>query len=904
MTQRLTRIAVSLAVLLVPAPMYAQTGQRSAIEGVVTDPQGAVVRDITVALSGDRLIGGRRTITTDALGHFRFVELLPGTYDVEASAQGFKTIRRSHIVLPVETTYTVPFALQVADVAESVEVPATRALIDVRSAASPTIFDQPLLQDVPTNRTLDGVLGLTPGVTTPTPLYGVQGEVAFGGPQMSGNAITVDGVNTSGASLGFPTTEMHYNWFEQVQVSALGAPAEYGTFTGALANGVLRSGSNRVSGMGEYLTRRPSWTANNTGDVPADQQEFLPPTTLLTWWDLNGQVGAPIVRDRLWIFGGTSGLHHTYRSYGYPGPGATEERSNRTLVKMDGALTRNVTLQGFISRDARDTEGTGLSIWNTAESRADTTNRTQTWNVRANAVLSSKTMLTLRGSGYFSSGTAMPHPPATIDGPSPSSDQSTGIACCNSFWDERHNSSTAFEATASHYRQGRWGRHDIKGGFEYEVSPSEDRSGIPTNQRLTTNNGVLVTVETWNGDHPSVTGKHAALYVQDRWTLNGRITLEPGLRAEFNRGTIPGVASDFTTSPVALRLGVAWDLTGTQSTVLRAHYGRFYDPLYTDVYSYFQQGVHSPHIFYSVQDGQHTELFRYTEESSVPPSSTFSQSHVDQWVLGLERAVGPHTTVQLQYVNRRFGDLIGWVDPRIDEWIPYEVGDPGPDGIPGTSDDGGMFTAYQSYPGNRTLLLSNPLAAYRQYNGVQLITTRRFADRWQYQVSYSWSRSNGTVDDVYGTNATYWSMNPNGYGANKNVEARGAVPPTFDYSEFKAIGSYRPPWLGGFTTGMALRWHNGTRWQRDAFVTDPIRIGFPAEPVGSRTTPSIGGLDLRVEKTFGLRRDSRLGLYADFFNVTNVGRATGYDSGSGPNFGKATTWTDPREAQIGLRYSF
>jgi hypothetical protein len=54
MTQRLTRIAVSLAVLLVPAPMYAQTGQRSAIEGVVTDPQGAVVRDITVALSGDR----------------------------------------------------------------------------------------------------------------------------------------------------------------------------------------------------------------------------------------------------------------------------------------------------------------------------------------------------------------------------------------------------------------------------------------------------------------------------------------------------------------------------------------------------------------------------------------------------------------------------------------------------------------------------------------------------------------------------------------------------------------------------------------------------------------------------------------------------------------------------------
>jgi hypothetical protein len=157
---------------------------------------------------------------------------------------------------------------------------------------------------------------------------------------------------------------------------------------------------------------------------------------------------------------------------------------------------------------------------------------------------------------------------------------------------------------------------------------------------------------------------------------------------------------------------------------------------------------------------------------------------------------------------------------------------------------------------------------------------------------------------VYGTNATYWSMNPNGYGANKNVEARGAVPPTFDYSEFKAIGSYRPPGLGGFTTGMGA-----PLAQRDAVGSEmhssrPIRIGFPAEPVGSRTTPSIGGLDLRVEKTFGLRRDSRLGLYADFFNVTNVGRATGYDSGRGPTSGRPRHGRIREEAQIGLRYSF
>ena len=226
---------------------------------------------------------------------------------------------------------------------------------------------------------------------------------------------------------------MHYNWFEQVQVSALGAPAEF--------RNLHRGAGQRCAPVWQQSRIRHGRVPHETaqldgeqhGDVPADQQEFLPPTTPLTWWDLNGQLGAPVVRDRLWIFGGTSGLHHTYRSYGYPGPGATDERTSRTLVKMDGALTRNVTLQGFISRDASDTEGIGLSIWDTAESRADTTNRTQTWNVRANAVLSSTTMVTLQGSGYFGSSAAMPHPPATMDGPSPSSDQATSVACCNSF---------------------------------------------------------------------------------------------------------------------------------------------------------------------------------------------------------------------------------------------------------------------------------------------------------------------------------------------------------------------------------------------------------------------------------------------------------------------------------------
>ena len=76
------------------------------------------------------------------------------------------------------------------------------------------------------------------------------------------------------------------------------------------------------------------------------------------------------------------------------------------------------------------------------------------------------------------------------------------------------------------------------------------------------------------------------------------------------------------------------------------------------------------------------------------------------------------------------------------------------------------------------------------------------------------------------------------------------------------------------------------------------------KPIGERRTPDVGGLDVRLEKTFDLPRSGRVGVYVDLFNLTNLGRATGYNPTSGPDFMKVTSWTDPRQGQIGVRYSF
>ena len=311
-------LVVSL-LFLGPTRARAQTFQRSALEGTVTDSNGGVIVGASVALEGTRLLGGPWTVATDGRGHYRFGQLLPGSYDVSVTAQGFRPARRTGIALPVETTYTVDVALSVGSLTERVDVSASRALIDVRSSSSPTILTEPLLHDLPTTRTLTSLLSLAPGVTTTPPLNGYVGEVAYGGTQGSGNGITVDGVNLTESTLGDQWSRVHYNWLEEAQVVGPGAPAEYGTFTGAIVNGVLRSGSNRLRGMAELLSIRPRWTADNLVKYPATLAKPIPPKTILSWWDLNGQMGLPLVKDRLWLFTGVSGVHHEYRRDGYRG---------------------------------------------------------------------------------------------------------------------------------------------------------------------------------------------------------------------------------------------------------------------------------------------------------------------------------------------------------------------------------------------------------------------------------------------------------------------------------------------------------------------------------------------------------------------------------------------------------
>src|SRR5436190_11404938 len=98
--------------LAVASTAAGQLPERSAIVGSVSDSTGAVVQDAEVRLTGTQLIGGARSITTDASGQYRFTGLLPGSYEVAATRQGLRPEVRRGVVLPVDTTYDVNFVLE------------------------------------------------------------------------------------------------------------------------------------------------------------------------------------------------------------------------------------------------------------------------------------------------------------------------------------------------------------------------------------------------------------------------------------------------------------------------------------------------------------------------------------------------------------------------------------------------------------------------------------------------------------------------------------------------------------------------------------------------------------------------------------------------------------------------
>jgi hypothetical protein len=303
--------AAALFVLLLPAAARAQ----ASITGVVKDTSGAVLPGVTVEAASPALIEKVRAAVTDGSGQYRIENLRPGDYEVTFALTGFRSVRRPGIELTGSFVATVNADLQVGSLEETITVSGEAPVVDVQSAKRQEVLSNDVVAAIPTGRSYNALMVLIPGVqvTSADIATGPCGACTFGvhGRNNEGR-VQVDGIG-QGASLAGTTSGLITDPgnAQEVNVTTSGGLGEAET-SGPIMNFVPKTGGNTVHGSFFSSGSNSAMQGDNfTTELKA--AGLVAPSSLQKAWDVNGSVGGPLKKDKLWYFatGRTQGAVRT-----------------------------------------------------------------------------------------------------------------------------------------------------------------------------------------------------------------------------------------------------------------------------------------------------------------------------------------------------------------------------------------------------------------------------------------------------------------------------------------------------------------------------------------------------------------------------------------------------------------
>ena len=219
----ISMIAISTALFLMGGMSYAQI-RTGTIEGTVKDTTGEFLPGATVGLSGEKLLGGVRSVMTNEKGKFRFPNLMPGEYELTFSLEGFQTVKRTKLRVSVASTVTVDVILEQATLEETVTVSAESPVVDVKKSVVSTIIDAELMEVLPMRRfTFFDFVETTPGVTTGGERTN-NWQSAMGSGTME-NTYYFEGVETTAPDNAGSWLWANPDQIEEIDVIVSGAPA-------------------------------------------------------------------------------------------------------------------------------------------------------------------------------------------------------------------------------------------------------------------------------------------------------------------------------------------------------------------------------------------------------------------------------------------------------------------------------------------------------------------------------------------------------------------------------------------------------------------------------------------------------------------------------------------------------
>jgi len=304
-----TRLAFFLLLFLgIHTVALAQQITTGVIQGTVTDATGALLLGVTVdAVNvGTNLT---RTQTTGGDGRFVFLQLPPGTYRLTFRLPAFASLVQEDVPLTVGQTVTLPVAMKVGAVTETVTVTGGTSVVDKTRTAAATTLGTLTVENIPNlGRKFEDLLTLTPGVSI---VQGPDGdEITFAGQRGIFNNISLDGGDYNNGFFGEQAggqraaVDITLEAIKEFQVIATGAPAEFGRTAGGVVNVITKSGTNKKSGSLFHFQRLAALTGDLSDGTRLEdfrREQF------------GGTFGGPLKTDKAFIFAALEGITGNFK---------------------------------------------------------------------------------------------------------------------------------------------------------------------------------------------------------------------------------------------------------------------------------------------------------------------------------------------------------------------------------------------------------------------------------------------------------------------------------------------------------------------------------------------------------------------------------------------------------------
>ena len=833
-----------------------------------------------------------------------------------------------------------------------ITVTAANPIVDVQNATIATNFAGPMLRDIPNQRDVFALLAQTPGITMPRPdvggnTAGTQSTYrAYG---LSGQSITtVDGVNiTAGAdNVG---AYIDYGALAEAQVAAAGNSAEV-PVAGAAVTTVIKSGTNTQHG--EFYADYK----------PGRHKRFTGAENYARYRDINGQLGGPFLKDRLWYFTSFRDQYTALTTAMFDRPpeeGGTQGQPFTTqtveyTIKLNHQLSGESTVT-FMTQLGKKYQpyrgGSGAGAYQyLVESTALQDSRSHIGKVGYMHVVSNRATLDTSINVYGNHFPLTAHTDKTpiID------DVTFARRGAYNTPGLSRDGRRHFNANLTLYAD----RHDIKTGYMYQhYAPRFTAYGAPGpagtvgHFYIATTNGVPSSFWTDNGPVWSVNIlKNHALFFQDKFQVTSKLTLNYGLRFDQYHSSYPegrfGVKGngpcvddhdcDFgpfvvptvtparevaTFNTLVPRVALIYDLFGNSKTALKASWGRFatnpaasisslvnpidlitkkyaWDADYLTTDTMVAATRITPAYVATLQP-----IFGGAQLTPTTVDPDLKDSYTDEYTFGAEQEIAGDVRAHVTVVRKRQKDTFGRYDRlrTSSSYTAVQALDPGPDGIVRSADDRTITVWETGVPPDMTdyYLTNKPIGD--TYGTVEFGVTKRMSENWQLTSGFDWTKRNLSSQFSEDPNAVFWNSN--------NTQTTGWT--------LKASGSY--VFNHGVLVSLSYNAMKGEPYGRLFTVTEPyLRLADPnrttplvqgnmtimAEKIGTYYLPSINIVNLRAQKEFVITDTQRLHVMLNIFNLTSAETVTGVVQTTSRFFRQPRTNISGTVVRFGTRYTF